>query len=413
MLNNLFQVNMNSVNAAGNVKSGSIFPQNMQDGQNLAEAGSFIAILAAIFSGLNNAMMSADSGLFANKDGQPVNGSEFLKGMSVESSGQSLTDENIMSIIQQMTASALNAQTAILPQPLVFSNDSRQSASSPTPSPARGEGAHIIPFPQGEVGKGKMHANGNGNYLLQDFKTSFVEDQVSSLKNNIQEIRGLSKDGIANNAAVEQLKQFKVAAPLSNIEGGDKDLKMQIKVSIGAENNAAVMKVGDVGTDMDAGEKSFSSGNNNKEMPAGVTHVQHAASNKGETVVKEMVHASRLNEISEPIMKTLGAGDKHLIIRLEPPDLGSIHIKLRIDNSGVLRADFRVDSNVVRDLFSAAMPQIKASLENSGIKVSDFFVDVKEDYYSDSGKRQQQEDANQHQQKQNKQQKHRFFDYFA
>jgi flagellar hook-length control protein FliK len=265
----------------------------------------------------------------------------------------------------------------------------------------------------------QIKATANGEKLqlleLQDFKASFIEEQVSSLKNSNHEISGLSKNDIVNNTAVEQLKQFKDAVPSSNTDACDKDLKMQIKASIGAENNAAVMKVGDVGSDMDTGEKSFSSGNkgNNKEIPAGVTHVQQAASNKGETVVKETFHVGRLNEISEPIMKTLSAGDKHLIIKLEPPDLGSIHIKLRIDNSGMLRADFRVNSNVVRDLFSAAMPQIKASLEDSGIKVSNFFVDIKEDYYSDSSKRQEQEDANQHQQKQNKQEKYQFFDYFA
>jgi flagellar hook-length control protein FliK len=125
-------------------------------------------------------------------------------------------------------------------------------------------------------------------------------------------------------------------------------------------------------------------------------------------VAKEPIHVSRLHELGEVMEKTVRSGDKHLIIKIEPPDLGSIQIKLRIDN-GILRADLKVDSPVVKDLFSMAIPQIKTSLEDSGIKVSDFFVDVKEDYYSDS--RRQQDDTNQHN-KQNKKQEN-FFDYFA
>jgi flagellar hook-length control protein FliK len=78
-------------------------------------------------------------------------------------------------------------------------------------------------------------------------------------------------------------------------------------------------------------------------------------------------------------------------------------------DNGMLRADLKVDSPLVKDMFSMAIPQIKTSLEDSGIKVSDFFVDVKEDYYSDG--RRQQGDAS-HQNKQNKKQEN-FFDYFA
>ncbi len=124
---------------------------------------------------------------------------------------------------------------------------------------------------------------------------------------------------------------------------------------------------------------------------------------------QETLPVSRLNELSGPILKTLGSGDSNLVIKLSPPDMGTIQIKLKMEN-GVLTADFKVDSSAVKDLFTSAMPQIRQSIESSGIKTGNFFANLKEDSYRD-GRRQQ--DQNQQQQRQNKEQKSSFFDFFA
>jgi len=124
---------------------------------------------------------------------------------------------------------------------------------------------------------------------------------------------------------------------------------------------------------------------------------------------QETLPVNKLNELGDPIMKTLGSGEKSLIIKLSPPDMGTIEIRLKMEN-GVLTADFKVDSSAVKDLFSVAMPQIKNSIENSGIKTGNFFADLKDDRSKDGGR---QQDTNQQQQKQQKEQKQSFFDFFA
>lgn len=140
--------------------------------------------------------------------------------------------------------------------------------------------------------------------------------------------------------------------------------------------------------------------------------------NKNVTVVKDAININRLMDIDIPIMKTVEGGGKHLLVRLDPPDLGSVQIKLSLDN-GVLRADFKVESSAIKDLFTANMPHIKASLENSGLKVGEFFVDVREEgfYYSDDGRQGgNKDDSKQQQQKQQQQatdEKFNFSDLFA
>ncbi|MBF0505304.1 MAG: flagellar hook-length control protein FliK [Nitrospirae bacterium] len=127
--------------------------------------------------------------------------------------------------------------------------------------------------------------------------------------------------------------------------------------------------------------------------------------------VQETLPVSRLNELSEPILKTLGSGDSNLVIKLSPPDMGTIQIRLKMEN-GVLTADFKVDSSAVKDLFTSAMPQIRQSIESSGIKTGNFFTDLKEDSFTE-GRRQQDQNQNQQQQRQSKEQKSQFFDFFA
>lgn len=154
----------------------------------------------------------------------------------------------------------------------------------------------------------------------------------------------------------------------------------------------------------------------NSNLTAMAGSGNHAKEVKNSIAPKETISVARLNEIDVPIMKTLAAGERHLVIRVNPPDLGSVHIKLTMDN-GILRADFKVDSNSVKDAFTSSFSQIKTSLENSGFRVGEFHVNVREDdYYPDSQKQRSDGD---HQQKQDQNQKQRneaksdFFELFA
>ncbi|MGO9016518.1 MAG: flagellar hook-length control protein FliK [Dissulfurispiraceae bacterium] len=124
---------------------------------------------------------------------------------------------------------------------------------------------------------------------------------------------------------------------------------------------------------------------------------------------QETLPVNKLNELSDPIVKTLASGGKSLVIKLSPPEMGTIEIRLKVEN-GVLTADFKVDSSAVKDLFSVAMPQIKNSIESAGVKTGNFFADLKDDRSTGGGR---QQDANQQQQRQQKEQKQSFFDFFA
>lgn len=139
----------------------------------------------------------------------------------------------------------------------------------------------------------------------------------------------------------------------------------------------------------------------------GATNINAANS---PTAVKETIHVSKIFEIDQMIAKMANSGQQRLVLRIDPPDLGSIQIRLILDN-GVIRADFRVDNQSVKDSFNFAMPQIKTSLEDAGIKTGEFFVDLKEDYYSD--RKQGQERSGQNKNENRQKTDNSFFELFA
>jgi|WetSurMetagenome_2_1015567.scaffolds.fasta_scaffold06564_3 flagellar hook-length control protein FliK len=125
--------------------------------------------------------------------------------------------------------------------------------------------------------------------------------------------------------------------------------------------------------------------------------------------IQETIPANRISAVDEVISKAVNTGQSDIVLRIDPPDLGSVHIRLSLDN-GVLKADVRVDSAAVKDTFLAAMPQIKNALENSGIKVSDFSVDVRDEQ---NGNGQTGNNQGKQQQRQDGEAKNAFSDFFA
>lgn len=143
------------------------------------------------------------------------------------------------------------------------------------------------------------------------------------------------------------------------------------------------------------------------------SHNQQVTAPKAEHTVKESLPVSRLQEIDTSIIKTIQNGNRSLTVKLEPPELGTINIKLVLTD-GMVRADIRVDNLQVKDMMNLAVPQIRQSLENAGIRVSEFAVDIREEYYSD-GKRQNNDNEggkNQHQ-KRNRQEDSKPFEYYV
>ena len=419
MLNVLIQPNIpnpNAVNAAGNTNPNAnpLFAQNLQGNQSGIESGDFVAILSAILSGLNNSIMNAQNGLVLNKDGQQVNIDDLAIDLFAGNDGNTPAGGGLTEILQQLMS---QAQIAGIPNAVVVS-DNKQPVNEMSNTILQAHNGNVVltSLMKSEDGmqKIKMHANNTSAKAADDNNADGLFDiKIMTKQNSEQPVNDVSEK---KNMFQFSLKDFKIHT--DNVSKGQMQPNLLDTASKGIKGSAdANLQLQVVSVESEGIEKAGKKISAGDQSPVDRHPVISSIQNSGDKTsasnssAKEPVHVSRLHELGEPIAKTFGAGDKHLIIKLDPPDLGSIRIKLTMDN-GVLKVDFKVESAAVKDMFSTVMPNIKASLEDSGIKLSEFFVDVKEDRYPDEGKRHHAE-TGQQQQKQQKEQKFKFYDYFA
>ncbi|WP_181405966.1 flagellar hook-length control protein FliK [Thermodesulfovibrio sp. Kuro-1] len=145
---------------------------------------------------------------------------------------------------------------------------------------------------------------------------------------------------------------------------------------------------------------------NNEEVSSQL-NIFHNIQGKTREDVQQKIELpfTRLSQVSDIIVKALSSSQKTIIVQLEPPELGKILIKLSMDNAG-LRADMKVDYPHVKEALTGLIPEIKSNLQASGLKVSDFLLDLMKDNrgYSDSynGQGQRKYRGNQ-----------KFFEYFV
>jgi|GEM_PF-2851113 len=84
-------------------------------------------------------------------------------------------------------------------------------------------------------------------------------------------------------------------------------------------------------------------------------------------------------------------------IRLEPPNLGVVHVSMQLTN-GQLTAEFKSGSSMVRDLLSTNLDKLKSTLESQGVAVDRIAVNPTPSTEKSTGNPQQSTTASQHQQ---------------
>ncbi|MCL0105852.1 flagellar hook-length control protein FliK [Thermodesulfovibrionales bacterium] len=342
-----------------------------QTNQNSIDADSFTAILTAILSGLN------------------IEGSSGIKNLLLKGQNSGL-NESLIKGTNELPVASNELKNLLL------------------------NNIHNMGLKKGddELKNSLIKTQNSELYLLPVKGTGELKNPLIKTQNpGIDLLLKKGDDGPKNsliNVKNVELNLSSAAHQLSSAqasvqESGELPIK-GIKDSGGSKNPV-------IHPSLTARHSTLSEGVNNSLLSSTTTAPpQQATYVKSGSAISATMYASRLGDLGEVMAKMQGAGAKHLTIKLEPPNLGSIHITLRM-GKGVLRAAFSVESNVVRDLFSAAIPQIKTSLEGLGIRAGDFSVNTKEDYYSDG--RRHHENAHQHQNKREKEPQSQFFEYFA
>ena len=425
----------------------------VQDNQGPATANDFTSVLKAILSDLNK------TGLLTDQNGLPLDINELANGLLSDKDINDGQDKSLTDMLQQLMAQLqMTGQMPGIIQPVIVNvtqNNHPFSFMAGNSDVTMGDSGNapvlmpVLMADSGNTGSIKIKLNSEVSDSVPEIKNEAASllQSASGQKDSVLPADGFKSDldilkdaqnnnGMKNtgdlslqprnaqNSGDRNTAEFKnVVSNLSDnitaanadkvkLEGVapdfNNDLSAQAKIIAANEEGNSLNDIKVSGAETDSGTKEL----NGPVTATAQTH-QTEYGKKSTAESKETVHISRLSELSEPIAKNLASGNSRLTIKLTPPELGNIQIKLRMEN-GVLKADFMVDSHSVKDLFSTAIPQIKTSLEDSGIKSGDFYVNLKkEGNYSDGREHQGADNFNKQQQKQQRKSGSQFYDFFA
>lgn len=120
------------------------------------------------------------------------------------------------------------------------------------------------------------------------------------------------------------------------------------------------------------------------EAPAGITHAAagvtanqlRAEQSQAPTNVQSPLVLTKENasdQVAERVQMMMAKNLKHVDIRLDPPDLGRMQIRMSLNNDSAT-VHFTVQNQQTRDMVDQAMPRLREMLSQQGIQLADSSV---------------------------------------
>ena len=82
-----------------------------------------------------------------------------------------------------------------------------------------------------------------------------------------------------------------------------------------------------------------------------------------------------VEQASRGMMRGLQNNEHHLILKLQPPELGELRVDLHVNNDKV-SVSFAMENSQVKSLLESSMQQFQDSLEEKGFALGEFSVSV-------------------------------------
>jgi flagellar hook-length control protein FliK len=89
----------------------------------------------------------------------------------------------------------------------------------------------------------------------------------------------------------------------------------------------------------------------------------------------EVLKDNIVNSVQDGIKMMVSEGDSRAVIQLHPPELGKIQVELIVKDNQV-SAKINTDNVAVKEVILTNLNQLKSNIENAGIQVEKFDVEV-------------------------------------
>ncbi len=305
------------------------------------------------------------------------------------------------------TVSSNTANTANTANPAVQAEQAAVQGATQQQTPAIGSEGVLgeqTPFAGQNLGMQQGAQQQAEQSALSQEAIPVPQDAETETRASVDRAAAPAAEPSARSAAYKSAAEAEIAPdakPLLSVEGLEKAAAAITEVTVGSDSarpvaqDAAATAFGAVAASqqtLDTGVQSEGSGLSNDAGMEG----REAGHNKAAGVAargaegsdfasklgkaEESTRANQAESIERIIRSMRVAterGESRVRILLDPPRLGSVRVSMNIKD-GVLNASFETQSQAARHIIAQDLPNLKIALEQQGIEVGEFSVNVEQ-----------------------------------
>lgn len=258
----------------------------------------------------------------------------------------------------------------------VIASDAVLAAAIPWAGAAAIEG-QVIPLDGSDSAatlKGKSQATPVANSVHQALVQQQSQTMQASVAADKAALANSTLSAAGSDVTNAQVQQMINTMPMQTAITPEQPISQAaLKAALGAK---ALAGLGDSGTTQEHKDSSLAHQISTAAGQQGITSAQNRAENLQQAAPQPPLHLNKemaSDQMAERVQMMMSKNLKHVDIRLDPPELGRLQIRMNMNGDGAT-VHFTVANHQARDAIEQSMPRLREMLAQQGVQLGDTSV---------------------------------------
>ncbi|MDF9399797.1 flagellar hook-length control protein FliK [Vibrio sp. 1180_3] len=258
----------------------------------------------------------------------------------------------------------------------VIASDAVLAAAIPWAGAAAIEG-QVIPLDGSDSAatlKGKSQATPVANSVHQALVQQQSQTMQASVAADKAALANSTLSAAGSDVTNAQVQQMINTMPMQTAITPEQPISQAaLKAALGAK---ALAGLGDSGTAQEHKDSSLAHQISTAAGQQGITSAQNRAENLQQAAPQPPLHLNKemaSDQMAERVQMMMSKNLKHVDIRLDPPELGRLQIRMNMNGDGAT-VHFTVANHQARDAIEQSMPRLREMLAQQGVQLGDTSV---------------------------------------
>ncbi|CAH8203525.1 flagellar hook-length control protein FliK [Vibrio aestuarianus] len=222
--------------------------------------------------------------------------------------------------------------------------------------------------------KGKSQATPVANSVHQALAQQQSQTMQASVAADKAALASSALSAAGSDATNAQVQQMINTMPMQTAITPEQPISQAaLKAALGAK---ALAGLGDSGTAQEHKDSSLAHQISTAAGQQGITSAQNRAENLQQAAPQPPLHLNKemaSDQMAERVQMMMSKNLKHVDIRLDPPELGRLQIRMNMNGDGAT-VHFTVANHQARDAIEQSMPRLREMLAQQGVQLGDTSV---------------------------------------